>query len=182
MIKTRDYIWTPWQDRIPAHIPEIVQYNASMTRRLSQDSGQKPLILKRSEKTAAAHHRDCLLLGMSAGTWLWQREILLGNRHPWLYGYTMTLPSTRSRTLWDLHHIGTKPLGEKLFTTSGVQRVLFEVGMIHPDHYLWRQVKAMHDDISDSLWGRCSLFNYQGNALLLYEILLPNCPGLENNE
>jgi len=182
MNQTGDYIWKPWRLTASTTPPEIVTYNASMTRRLAADSNETPLILKRREKITRAHSRDCLLLSQHPKSWLWQREILLGNQQPWLYGYTLTLPSCRSATLWDLHHIGSKPLGEKLFTTKNVQRVLFEVGEIPKSHYLWNKVQQLQADIPELLWARCSLFSYQKNALLLYEILLPECPGIKNHE
>ncbi len=149
-----------------------------MTRRLAKDSGCKPLIMKRKECIGPAHYRDNVLLGVKPGQWLWQREILLGNKRPWLYGFTMTLPASRCASLWDLHHIGRKPLGEKLFTTRQVYRQFFDVGEINQKHYLWQRVKRMHTDLPETLWTRCSLFSYQGKALLLYEVLLPDCPGI----
>lgn len=150
-----------------------------MTRRLAEDSGSRPLIMDRKERIGPAHYRDNSLMGIKPGQWLWQREILLGNDQPWLYGYTMTLPTCRCASLWDLHRIGSKPLGEKLFTTQQVFRQYFDVGEINRQHYLWQQVNKMQADIPEKLWARCSLFSYQGNALLLYEVLLPHCPGIQ---
>ena len=173
-----DFHWQPWcysNNPVP---PELVTYEASMTRLLALKSGEKPRILKRKEALNKASHNNCELLGQSPTSWLWQREILLGNEVPWLYGYTLTLPATRSPGLWDLHRIGSKPLGEKLFTAKAVQRLFFDVGLIGKEHQLWHRVKAMKSDIDDKLWARCSVFSYQGNPLLLYEVLFPECPGL----
>ncbi len=150
-----------------------------MTRRLAEESGCNPLILKRKENIGPAHYRESLLMDIKPGQWLWQREILLGSEQPWLYGYTLTLPACRCASLWNLHHIGSKPLGEKLFTTQRVYRQYFDVGEINQQHYLWQQLRQMLDDLPEKLWARCSLFSYQGKALLLYEVLLPHCPGIE---
>ncbi len=174
-----DYPWQCWcypENPLP---PEIVTYEASMTRRLAELSGEKPLILKRTELVSAAADRDCRFLEQPSTSWLWQREILLGHGSPWLFGYTLTLPTACSKSLWDLHRVGTRPLGEKLFTVDGVYREFFDIGQIGPPHQLWQRVRAMKRDIPDRLWARCSVFNYQGNPLLLYEVLFPECPGLE---
>ncbi len=158
--------------------PEIVTYGKSMTKRLAEDSGCKPIILARKERIAPAHARDSQLIGVKTGQWLWQREILMGNQQVWLYGFTMTLPVARCASLWDLHHIGTKPLGAKLFTTKHVFREYFAVGEIAPQHNLWQKIRKMKPDIPEKLWARCSLFSYQLKPLLLYEVLLPDCPGM----
>ncbi len=173
-----DYHWQPWcyvENPMP---PELMTYEASMTRRLWELSGKKPRILKRKESLSKASNRNCQFLEIKPSSWLWQREILLGNEIPWLYGYTLTLPTARAPGLWDLHRIGSKPLGEKLFTANGVYREFFDVGQIGSEHQLWQRVKAIKSDIPEKLWARCSVFNYQGNPLLLFEVIFPECPGL----
>jgi len=178
MKKFGDYHWQLWCSENNPTPPKLVTYEASMTRRLAELSGRKPTILKRREIRSRASIRDCQFIGQNPSAWLWQREILLGNEIPWLYGYTLTLPSARSRRLWDLHRIGSKPLGEKLFTAGNVNREYFDVGQIGKQHRLWHRVKAFKSDIPEKLWARCSVFDYQGNSLLLYEVLFPECPGL----
>jgi chorismate--pyruvate lyase len=173
-----NYPWKPWRFAENSQPPAVVGYEASMTQRLGEISGRKAVILKRKESIAKAAARDCLFLDQTPTTWLWQREILLGRDSPWLYGYTLTLPVTRSNGLWDLHRLGSKPLGEKLFTTENVWRDFFDVGEIGPEHSLWHKVNSMNPGVPEKLWGRCSVFNYQGNPLLLYEVLFPGCPGL----
>ncbi len=175
---TGDYHWKPWCYPENPQPPVIASYESSMTRRLGEIAGRKAVILKRREAIAKADARDCQFLGQAATSWLWQREILLGHDSPWLYGYTLTLPAARSKSLWDLHRIGSKPLGEKLFTTENVWRDFFDVGEIGPEHSLWHRVNTMHPGIPEKLWARCSLFDYQGNPLLLYEVLFADCPSM----
>jgi chorismate--pyruvate lyase len=70
--------------------------------------------------------------------------------------------------------LGTKPLGEVLFSDPRMRRGPIEVARLQPRHTLFAAATATLEDRPDELWGRRTLFYLAGVPLLVNEIFLPN--------
>ncbi len=150
-----------------------------MTEKLAGLSGEKPLILKLKETISIASPKDSISLGKDVNSKLWQRSIILGNNQPWLLGYTLAYPSHQSGPLQPLQTIGRKPLGSKLFASKEVWRVSYQTGFVSPAKDLWITLQDWLPAVNYKLWARRSLFSFHSEALLIYEVFLPTCPGFK---
>ena len=157
--------------------PKILDHSGSMTEKLAELSGQKPLILNLEESIQEGDLQDCLSLGEQAQTKLWQRKIILGNEAPWLLGYSLAYPATDDSPLKPLQTMGASPLGNKLFASDEVWRLSYQTGFVGKEQALWQHLQPWLNEIDHLLWGRRSLFNFHQQALLIYEVFLPTCPG-----
>ena len=62
-------------------------------------------------------------LGLRLGAWAWIREVqLLGDGQPWVFARTLIPADTLRGRGRRLTRLGTRPLGEVLFTDPGVRR------------------------------------------------------------
>ena len=175
-----DYVWIPWCRKPQQQPPMMLSFPGSMTGELARISGVKPLILKREEKIAQGHRRDCLSLLQPRSSWLWQRQIVLGDVQPWLMGFTLALPISRSPMLRELQNMGSRPLGEKLFSSRQVHRLSYSIGIVEAEHGLWQRTHKWFPDLPPALWARRSLFSFHQQPLLIYEVFLPTCPGISS--
>ncbi len=73
-----------------------------------------------------------------------------------------------------LSMLGTKPLGEVLFSDSRMRRGPIEVARLQPRHALFAAATATLVDSPEELWGRRTVFYLAGMPLLVNEIFLPN--------
>lgn len=76
--------------------------------------------------------------------------------------------------------LGTRPLGEALFTNPRVVRGALQFRRISPRHPLMRQAKkAGLVGEENSLWARRSVFSLRGHPLMVTEVFLPNILSVE---
>jgi len=101
------------------------------------------------------------------------REVLLCCQgHPWVFARTVIPLSTVRGPQWRLTRLGSRPLGEALFTDRRVSRGALLPVHVLPGQRLHRIVGALSE--WQPLWGRRSLFWYPDNKpLLVTEIFLP---------
>ena len=89
---------------------------------------------------------------------------------PWVFARTVIpLPSLNSG-LKRLDQLGSRPLGELLFSDPGMQRSIVEVSRLWPGHPLHPLSGAAPDT---PLWGRRSVFTLYRCPLLVSEFFLP---------
>ncbi len=69
--------------------------------------------------------------------------------------------------------LGTKPLGELLFTDPTVKRDPIEVARLTPGEWLYEMAVLEENYRPDELWARRSRFYIGGKVLLVNEIFLP---------
>ena len=114
---------------------------------------------------------ECALLGIRPGTRAWVREVLLcdGDK-PLVYAHSV-LPAPALRGAWSLFAgLGTRPLGEVLFTDPAVLRHALHFKALSARHPLFRRL-ASHATAS-RLEARRSLFHRRGRGLLVTEVFL----------
>ncbi|MCG8428821.1 MAG: chorismate lyase [Chromatiales bacterium] len=114
------------------------------------------------------------LLGMRHGTRAIVREVELQcDGVPWVYARTL-IPATSLRGgARRLAMLGTKPLGEVLFSDPNVVRDTMEIARLQPRHKLFTAAMASQTVIPGQIWGRRTLFHLAGAPLLVNEIFLP---------
>ncbi len=152
-------------------VPTLFKYSGSMTEQLEQKSGRCIKILQRQEFVGRTFRFIASMLGQPSNQRLWQREVLLGDTRPWLYGRTVALPAARRPALSPLQKLGDQPLGPVLFDQLGALRVHAQSLSLPPEHPLISSLEC-----SEPLWSRLSLFAVDWHSIFVQETILPECP------
>lgn len=113
-------------------------------------------------------------LGLRSGESAWVREVvLLSGNAPLVFAHTV-LPAPHARGSWRLlAGLGTKPLGELLFTDPLVSREALRYARLDARYPLYGRAVAHSGVRPDRLWARRSLFRRDGRAILVSEVFLP---------
>lgn len=99
------------------------------------------------------------------------RQVLLKNAdQPWVFAHSL-IPQALCQA--DLAELGSQPLGKILFNDLRFVRQPFQICCIEPDHSLLTQLCI---SCPSPLWGRRSLFDFQGLKIMVAEIFLPCSP------
>lgn len=117
------------------------------------------------------------ILGLRLGAWVWIREVqLLGDDQPWVFARTLIPAQTLRGRGRRLTQLGTRPLGEVLFTDPEVRRGPVEIARILSGQRLHQRAFTGLFEPLDVLWGRRSIFWIAERPLLVCEIFLPDLP------
>lgn len=102
------------------------------------------------------------------------REVLLtGGGHPRVFAHSV-LPRSSLRGDWcGITRLGTKPLGEALFTNPRIQRLGLMSRRLDARHPLYRAARRHAGFTARHLWARRSVFCLNGHPLLVTEVFLP---------
>lgn len=113
-------------------------------------------------------------LGIARGETAWVREVvLLCGDTPLVFAHTV-LPARNARGDWRLlAGLGTKPLGELLFTDPLIVRAPLEHARLDARDPMHQRAAAACGVQPATLWGRRSLFSRHGRAILVAETFLP---------
>jgi chorismate lyase len=99
--------------------------------------------------------------------------LLLGGGHARVFAHSV-LPRTSLRGGWcGITRLGTKPLGEALFTDPRIQRLALTMRRLDSRHPLYRATKHHTGLGTRHLWARRSVFCLNGRSLLVTEVFLP---------
>lgn len=149
--------------------------HGSLTRRLKHCCGKflvKPvrvgLFRPNRDETALLFLRPCRVG--------YVREVVLHcDGQPVVFAHSAVPPGSLRGPWASVTKLGSRPLGEALFSNPRVLRGDLQYRRIPVNHSLARQVgKAGIPCKARELWARRSLFSLQGHSLLVTEVFLPN--------
>lgn len=164
-----------WNRDWPADLTNWLFDAGSLTRRLRQRCpGQLRVLVLRQGWTRPDRDEACALQ-LRLDAWAWTREVQLRcDERPWVFARTIiparTLRGRGRRLTW----LGTRPLGEALFTDPCVQRGPVEVARIVAGQRLHHRAVAGCAEPLEPLWGRRSVFWLDRRPLLVCEVFLPD--------
>ena len=117
---------------------------------------------------------ECALLGVAAGTRVYVREVLLEcNGLPVVFAHSV-LPYPSLRGGWNgISRLGSRPLGEALFSNHRIRRQPLSFRKLQPDHPLFRTIVRRQILDARTLWARRSVFCLNKHPLLVTEVFLP---------
>jgi chorismate--pyruvate lyase len=101
---------------------------------------------------------------------------LLCDERPWVFARSLIPARTLRGRGRRLTQLGTRPLGQVLFTDPGVRRGPVEIARIAVGQRLHQQAFAGLAEPPDAIWGRRSVFWIEERPLLVCEIFLPGLP------
>jgi len=113
-------------------------------------------------------------LHLHSHTLAYVRDVLLiGNGHVRVFAHSV-LPRSSLRGDWNgITRLGTKPLGEALFTNPRIRRRDLTIRRLDARHPLYRAAQRHTGIAVRHLWARRSVFCLGGRPLLVTEVFLP---------
>ncbi len=114
------------------------------------------------------------VLSLSPQTQAYVRDVLLfGDGRVRVFAHSVLPRPTLRGAWWGITHLGTKSLGEVLFTDPRIQRLGLSMRRLDARHPLYRAA-CRHTRIDvRHLWARRSVFCLDGRPLLVTEVFLP---------
>ncbi|MBK8537138.1 MAG: chorismate lyase [Candidatus Competibacteraceae bacterium] len=162
---------------LPATLTDWLLDSGSLTRRLRQlcPSQFRVRVLWQGWNRPSVD--EARVLGLRLDAWVWTREVqLLCDDQPWVFARTLIPARTLRGRGCRLTRLGTRPLGEVLFTDPGVRRGPVEIARIVTGQCLHQRALAGCTEPPDAIWGRRSMFWIAKRPLLVCEIFLPDLP------
>ncbi|GAA0856202.1 chorismate--pyruvate lyase family protein [Aliiglaciecola litoralis] len=134
--------------------------------------GQRPMQPELEEISQLTQPND----SQKENKWQIREVILSGNGQPWVFARSV-LPQTLCDM--DLAELGNRPLGQIIFNDQRFSRRPFQLLQIPAQHVFQQQLDIRQQQ---SLWGRRSMFDFNGMQLMVAEVFLPHCPAYRQQE
>ncbi|MGC1332705.1 MULTISPECIES: chorismate--pyruvate lyase family protein [unclassified Pseudomonas] len=139
----------------------------SLTRRLTHLSRDHFSVTPLHEQWQVLRADECKALGLADGSSGWVREVYLrGHGTPWVFARSVAGRQALEADGLALEALGSRSLGELLFTTPAFERQPIEVCQ-YPAQWL------PAEQAGDGLWARRSRFDRAGLRVLVAEVFLP---------
>lgn len=139
----------------------------SLTRRLTGLSAGQFSVLPLLQGWQVLRADECDSLQVPVGSQGWVREVFLrGAEQPWVFARSVAARSALEGSGFDLGKLGSRSLGELLFSDRAFQRGELQVCR-YPASWLPAAVRE------ERLWGRRSCFRRDGLGVLVAEVFLP---------
>nr|WP_239482323.1 chorismate lyase [Pseudomonas insulae] len=139
----------------------------SLTRRLTALADGAFSVTPLLEGWHSLRHDECQALGVAEGSQGWVREVYLrGHGEAWVFARSVAARSALEGSGFDLSLLGSRSLGELLFSDRAFSRGPIEVTR-YPAPWLPAEVR------DERLWGRRSCFARGGLGVLVAEVFLP---------
>lgn len=147
--------------------------HGSLTRRLKSHCAAFR-VLPLATGLARPNPDEIIPLGVARGTRVYVREVLLlCNGIPVVFAHSV-LPCPGLRGGWNrISRLGSRPLGEALFSNHRVRRQALSFQHLHRDHPLFRALTRHQPLAATRLWARRSVFCLDRQPLLVTEVFLP---------
>lgn len=165
--------WLAHPHSLPRSLRSWLSDRGSLTQRLKSrcDSFR---VAPLATGLARPNTDECALLGVPPGTRAYVREVLLlCNEVPVVFAHSV-LPHASLRGGWNgITRLGSRSLGEALFSDHRIQRQPLAYHRVRRDHPLFRAIAGQQALAVSSLWARRSVFCLNGHPLLVTEVFLP---------
>lgn len=123
---------------------------------------------------------ESALLGLAPHRLAWSREVFLyADGKPVVFAHSACAPQHLRGAWGAVRGLGSRPLGELLFSHPQVVRKPLYYKALHAHHPLHRSAVAELGDAPGRLWARRSLFYLHDAPLLVTEVFLPAILRLE---
>lgn len=170
--------WLRHPFKLPRKYKGWLADHGSLTARLKAICAGFSVQIVRSGRLCP-NHDETLPLHLQRREQAYVREVVLRCGHEKGYSEVVfahsVVPAASLRGAWaPVTRLGTRPLGEALFSNPRVKRGELQYRRISLRHPLMRQVlRAGLVPQSKSLWARRSVFYLRGHPLMVTEVFLP---------
>ncbi|SJM93060.1 chorismate--pyruvate lyase family protein [Crenothrix polyspora] len=160
------------RQHMPGNIQAWVYETGSLTQRLRQRYGASVAVRMLFHRWATPSLSERRLLAVPEHRYALVREVMLhANGKPLLLARTIIPEATLKGAHRNLSHLGTRPLGEVIFSYPKLERLAMEVTLIPATS--WSPSAIDLAGINQSIWGRRTVYAVAGRAMLVSEFFLP---------
>jgi chorismate--pyruvate lyase len=167
-----------WQEnrRGTSHqLPDSVQSwtyeTGSLTQRLRAVYGNHVAVKVLFQHWRVPFLTERRVLKLPENRWCLTREVLLhANGKPLILARTI-IPAATIKIASSLAHLGTRPLGEVIFSYPKLARIAMDVTLIKPTDWTSNALTAAN--IQQPLWGRRTIYAIKHQQMLVSEFFLP---------
>lgn len=156
--------------QLPAEVRSWLFDASSLTARLVRFSSSNFHVELLSQEIRRPTADEAIALGISGHQFALIRQVHLCCRNkPVVYARTVIPLSTLKGAERSYANLGSRPLGEMLFSDRTMRRDEVMVTQLLPVHSLYEKTNAE----GEAVWGRRSIFYVGGKPLLVSEYYLP---------
>jgi len=175
--------WSRWRSpdtyQLPAELKSWLTDTGSLTRRLQQHVQAEFRVSVLQSEWQRPLPDEALLLGQHLSQFCFQRAVqLLDGERAQVYARTLIPIATYQAMRHRFEGLGSRPLGEMLFTEPSLTRGRIEVARLKPGEKFYEMAVKQLKSRPAILWGRRSCFYLDGKILLVNEIFLPEHSGV----
>ncbi len=181
LLETTPTDWLHHPFLLPRSLRDWLTDQGSLTRRLKQRCGKFSVQPTRIGFFRAGHDENSLL-HIENNRLAYVREVILHcDNHPVVFAHSVVSLKSLRGPWAAVTRLGTRPLGEALFSNPRVIRGRLQYRRIPPRHPLARQATlAGVSDGRKPLWARRSLFILRGHPIMVTEIFLSSITQINN--
>jgi len=164
---------------LPADVSSWVYEKNSLTRRLRNHYGHAFAVEILFHRWKPAFLSECDLLNLPHQQYNLVREVLLhADGKPLILARTILPEHTIKIAKRNLSHLGTRPLGEVIFSYPKLERLQLNTSSV--PFALWTPELTKRVDVEAQVWGRRTVYAIQKQKMLVSEFFLPGALELCN--
>lgn len=160
------------QHQLPKTVQSWAYEAGSLTQRLRSYYGNNIAVEIFFHQWRLPYLSERRVLSLPRQRYCLTREVMLHTKGlPLLVARTIIPEQTIKAAHRNLSHLGTRPLGEVIFSYPDLERLTMELALVPP--MAWSAKTQQRAGIADPLWGRRTVYAIQGRPLLVSEFFLP---------
>ncbi len=164
---------------IPREAASWIYETGSLTQRLKKKCGIHFRVAVLNQGWVRPWPDEARMLHLKRSQTALVREVLLFcSRQPLIVARTIIPRTTLKGAQRRLASLGTRPLGEVIFTYPALRRDRLDTGQVHTLDWNPRIAESLA--IDRSVWGRRTVYDIAGRKLLVCEFFLPAVLGRWN--
>jgi len=162
---------------LPDNVQSWVYEPGSLTQRLRDYYGDAVAVKILLQRWNTPFLSERKLLDLPENKYSLIREVLLhADGKPLILARTIIPASTIKVAKSNLAHLGSRPLGEIIFSYPKLERIEMDVTMIDPP--TWTQPAIAEGHIDQPIWGRRTVYAIAHRQMLVSEFFLPGVMAL----
>ena len=157
---------------LPADVSSWVYEKNSLTRRLRNTYGHAFAVEILFHRWKPAFLSECNLLNLPHQQFNLVREVLLhADGKPLILARTILPEHTIKIAKRNLSHLGTRPLGEVIFSYPKLERLELDISCV--PHKIWTPALIQKVNVEQKVWGRRTVYAIQKHKMLVSEFFMP---------
>jgi chorismate--pyruvate lyase len=162
--------------KIPENVQSWIYESGSLTQRLRNFYGDSVAVKILRQRWHSPFLSERRLLKLPENRYSLIREVLLhANGKPLVLARTIIPAVTIKAAKSNLSQLGTRPLGEVIFSYPKLERIAMDVTLIGPS--TWTQPAIAEAGINQPVWGRRTVYAIAHKHMLVSEFFLPEVLG-----
>ncbi len=160
------------QHYLPIPVQSWAYETGSLTQRLRDYYGNRIAVAILFHEWRSPYLSESRLLQLSSHRYTLTREVMLHiNGKPLILARTVIPDETIKVAHRNLAHLGTRPLGEVIFSYPDLERITMDLALVEPS--IWTVQTRQKTAITQPIWGRRTVYAIHERPLLVSEFFLP---------